>query len=391
MNILFLAPHPFFQYRGTPIAVRLMLRALASMGHCIHLITYPEGEDVHVNNCHIDRIPRIPGVGNVKPGPSWKKALYDAVMAARACFVLRKKNYHLVHAVEEAGLIAVFLKKTFKIPFVYDMDSVLSQQVSEKYPQHAFLKRIFEKIEALILKNCSGVIPVCRAIEDRVRQVVPDILIQRVEDVSLITEAFTDVPETLKINDRSGPVIMYVGNLEKYQGIDLLIKSFKLAEKEVPDAELVIIGGDPKSIERYKRSSRNRNVSSKIRFLGPKPLSMLPRFYDQADILVSPRISGNNTPMKIYSYMDSGKALLATRLPTHTQVLDNEVAYLADPDEKSMARGMVDLIQNPKLRDTLSKNAKMRVKNEFTVDAFEKKVKRFYREIEKRLESHELL
>ena len=42
-----------------------------------------------------------------------------------------------------------------------------------------------------------------------------------------------------------------------------------------------------------------------------------------ADVLVSPRLKGLNTPMKIYSYLDSGSAVLATRLRTHTQVLDD--------------------------------------------------------------------
>ena len=48
-------------------------------------------------------------------------------------------------------------------------------------------------------------------------------------------------------------------------------------------------------------------------------------------MLVSPRLKGLNTPMKIYSYLDSGSAVLATRLRTHTQVLDDRLAYLVDP------------------------------------------------------------
>ena len=52
---------------------------------------------------------------------------------------------------------------------------------------------------------------------------------------------------------------------------------------------------------------------------------------------MSPRIKGNNTPMKL-SYLHSGKAVLATNLPPHTQILDNRVAMLADPTPKHMAR-----------------------------------------------------
>ena len=61
---------------------------------------------------------------------------------------------------------------------------------------------------------------------------------------------------------------------------------------------------------------------------------MLASLLAQADVLVSPRTRGNNTPMKIYSYLDAGRAVLATDLPTHTQVLTPECARLApaDPD-----------------------------------------------------------
>ena len=50
------------------------------------------------------------------------------------------------------------------------------------------------------------------------------------------------------------------------------------------------------------------------------------------DILVSPRIRGTNTPLKIYSYLRSGKPIVATDLLTHTQVLSPDVARLVAPD-----------------------------------------------------------
>ncbi len=48
-------------------------------------------------------------------------------------------------------------------------------------------------------------------------------------------------------------------------------------------------------------------------------------------MLVSPRSSGTNTPLKIYQYLRSGRVIVATRLLTHTQVLSDEVAILTAP------------------------------------------------------------
>lgn len=68
-------------------------------------------------------------------------------------------------------------------------------------------------------------------------------------------------------------------------------------------------------------------------------MNMFGHYLKQADILVSRRTQENNTPMKIYSYLNSGKAVLVTRPPTHTRMLNDDVAYLVAPDSASMGTG----------------------------------------------------
>ena len=111
---------------------------------------------------------------------------------------------------------------------------------------------------------------------------------------------------------------------------------------------------------------------------------MLPGLLRQAQVLVSPRIAGLNTPMKIYSYLDSGTAVLATRLPTHTQILDDQTAYLVSPDPKSMGRGLADLLCDEALRERLAARAKDFVQEEFTPEAAHRKLNTFYTEMESR-------
>ena len=73
-------------------------------------------------------------------------------------------------------------------------------------------------------------------------------------------------------------------------------------------------------------------------FAGQRPAEEIPLFLDAADVLVSPRSSGTNTPLKIYQYLRSGRPIVATRLLTHTQVLDDEVAILTDGDAGRIRR-----------------------------------------------------
>jgi glycosyltransferase involved in cell wall biosynthesis len=110
----------------------------------------------------------------------------------------------------------------------------------------------------------------------------------------------------------------------------------------------------------------------------------LPALLRQADVLVSPRLKGLNTPMKIYSYLDSGTAVLATRLPTHTQVLDDRSAYLVAPEPEALGAGLAELLGNRALRQRLAAHAKEYVQEEFAPEAARRKLAAFYDAMEAR-------
>ena len=168
-------------------------------------------------------------------------------------------------------------------------------------------------------------------------------------------------------------ILMYVGNLEVYQGIDLLLEGFGLSIKDSITAELFIIGGEKTDIEKYKSLAQVLGITRQVHFLGPRPVKSLSYYLNQADILVSPRIKGKNTPMKIYSYLGSGKAVIATNLETHTQVLNNHLAMLVEPNPVSFSQGLLDLSRSEQLRQTLGNAGKQLIYENFSLDAFKKR------------------
>ena len=168
------------------------------------------------------------------------------------------------------------------------------------------------------------------------------------------------------------------GNLEHYQGIGLLLEGFRHALLRVPNAHLVIVGGLQEDIAHYSRRAVQLGISSRVHFLGQRPISDLDDLFRRADVLVSPRLKGLNTPMKIYSYLDSGTAVLATRLRTHTQVLDDRTAYLVEPDPEALGDGLAELLTDPVLRERLASQAKAYVQQEFTPEAAHRKLGSFY-------------
>lgn len=384
MRILLLAPHPFFQPRGTPIAEKMLLTILAAHGHEVDVLTFHEGEDLDIPGCRIHRIPQIP-VKRVRPGFSAKKLACDAAMLGKALRMIRKERYDLVHAVEESAFMALLARRLLGVPYVYDMDSGLAQQMAERFPR---LRRIFEGFEKRAVRGSVGTLAVCGSLEDQARAWHPQGFVARLEDVSLLGAG---EPEQGSVADlhppewEGRPIVLYVGNLQVYQGIGLLLAAFARASREVPQARLLIVGGAAEDVERYREVGRRLGLGESVHFAGPRPIELLGACCARATVLVSPRIQGTNTPMKVYSYLGSGRALLATRLPTHTQVLTGELALLADPEPEAMARGLVRLLGDEVLRERLATNAKTFARRELTLEAYEAKLLRFYDAIEKKI------
>ena len=384
-RILFLAPQPFFQERGTPIATRAVLEVLSGRGYHIDLLTYPEGEDIEIPGCRVHRIRRVPGARAIRPGFSAGKLACDAAMLLRSAELLRRTPYDLIHAVEEAALIAAAVQPVFKVPYVYDMDSSLAQQIVESYPAIRALRRPLELCETFAVRRSIGVLAVCRSLEELALASAPGKLVARVEDVSMVEGAAGGDERLRETIDAEGPIVLYVGNLEPYQGIDLLLESFARALPTAPEAQLVIIGGQEQHIREYQSRAHELGIGSRVHLLGPRPLNQLGWYLPQATVLVSPRIQGTNTPMKIYSYLDAGRATLATRLPTHTQVLDDEITMLAEPDPEAFGQGLARLLRETDLRERLATAARERVRREFTPAAFTRKINHFYDAVERRL------
>jgi glycosyltransferase involved in cell wall biosynthesis len=385
MKILLLAPHPFFQQRGTPIAERMLLEVLAGHGHEIDVLTFHEGDDVHISGCRIRRIPALPFARGVQPGFSLKKLANDAVLLVTCLGLVRRRRYDLIHAVEESAFMAVVARWLYEVPYVYDMDSGLARQMIDKFPFLGRARRLLEGFEKAAVRRSAGTLAVCKSLEDQARACRPDGLVARLEDVSLLAQTPEDTGEADDLAAGDGPVAMYVGNLQSYQGIDLLLEAFQRALREVPAARLVVIGGDAEPLRHYQGRCAELGIAGSVDLLGPRPVGSLGAYLRRATVLVSPRIHGENTPMKVYSYLDSGRPVLATRLPTHTQVLTDEVARLVEPDPDAMGRALAELLQDGELRERLASAARELARREFTPQAFEGKLLRFYDSIEERI------
>jgi glycosyltransferase involved in cell wall biosynthesis len=373
MRILLLAPHPFFTQRGTPMAVRLVCEGLSRLGHTVDVLTYHEGENIDLPGITIHRIDRPRFVRCVPIGPSWQKIVCDIALARRLKQMLRANRYDLIHAVEESA----FLAARSGLPFVFDMDSLMSRQLVEKSKLFWPASVVFKQLERHALRRCVGVLAVCESLACEARKYQSNVHL--LPDVALASNGAGSLPETL--TKTGGLRLMYVGNLQRYQGIDLMLEAFAVIAPAYPDSVLIIVGGNPDQIAAYRHKAARRNVLDQIQFVGQIPIDSLARTLSFSDILISPRIKGENTPMKLYSYLLSGRPVLATRLPTHLQVVTDEHALLVEPTVDAMAQGMRALIDSPELRERLGAAGRELASRHYDHDSFQQRLEAFYEKI----------
>lgn len=385
MRALVLAPQPFYSERGTPISEANLLRMMAARGWSVDLLTYAQGDDLELPGLRIHRTPRIPFVADVPPGFSSRKIASDVVMTIQAIRMARTGDYDVVHGLEEAVFIAAAIRKLTGIPYVYDMDSLLSEQLVDRYPLLEHVRGILQYFEEVAVEGSMGVIAVCSSLAAAARRLSPRPFVARLEDRSQLGPTRSGADSLRSIAGADRTIALYVGNLESYQGIDLLLEGFASAVKRAPRASLVVIGGSDENIRRYRRRADELGLNGSAHLIGPRPVRHLRSYLQQADVLVSPRISGTNTPMKIYSYLDAGVPLLATRLPTHLQVLDDRIACLFEPTPAALAESLVDLIEDVGRRRALARNATRRVDRLYSRQAYQQRASRILREIERQV------
>ena len=378
MRILFLAPQPFFEVRGTPLAVLAMVKALTELGHEIDLLTFPQGEPVALPGLTHHRSLRLP-VGRVRPGASFAKLLLDVPFAIEAGLRLFFTRYDAVHAVEEAAHLIAPWAWLCGVPLVMDVDSQIADQLRYSgFARSGPLPWLAETLETFALRRAQAVITVCQSLSDGVSQRTPRDRIFQIEDPPLVDASPADAAavQSLRGSLRLGgpPVVLYSGNLEPYQGVELLVD----AAAGTPEAQFVFMGGEPNQIEALVARSAAAGTAARTIFAGKRPPSQLKLFLALADVLVSPRVQGANTPFKIYTYLAAGKPLVATRLPTHTQLLDDSLAFLVEPSATGLCSGIRAALGNPDESLARADRGRLLVEREYSEARFKEKVRAAY-------------
>lgn len=370
-----IAPEPFFEPRGTPFSEYHRIRALLELGHTVDLVTYPFGSDVTLPGLRIFRCLRPPFVRRVGIGPSAAKVALDAALTLTVLRRAMAGSYDVIHSHEEGSFIGVVLAGLLGRPHLYDMHSSLPQQLTNfDFSRSRLLAGAFRWMERFVIRRSRVVIVICPHLAETVRAidpVVPTVLIENAPGSgdTPVEGSGATVRASLGL-DASTPVILYTGTFEPYQGLDLLFRAAAYVARQRPDARFVLAGGRPEQVEAARRDAAAAGAGDVVLFAGQRPSGEIPAFLDAADVLVSPRSTGTNTPLKIYQYLRSGCPIVATRLLTHTQVLDDDVSILTDATPEAFAEGILRAIEQPETARAIGARARQLAETKYSYESY---------------------
>src|SRR5262249_37524650 len=271
-SIAMVAACPFPANHGTPAAIKEMSEALARQGHSIRVVTYPLYDSTPVADIPIDRVSQIGWGRNVSVGPSYRRLLFDLLLVPKLFQVVRRHQIELIHAHNyEAALVGGLIGWLTGVPVIYN---AINTMISE-LPSFGFIRpRLFAVWSARML--------------DRIVPRMADVIIADTEELRsfllthgihpqrVITIPSGVWPEMFATGDGSQirarfgaadcPLIIYTGTFDQFQGVDYLMKAFKIVYDCRPTARLLLVGSTvkPRHLLKYEKMAADLGFASRF-------------------------------------------------------------------------------------------------------------------------------
>lgn len=258
------------------------------------------------------------------------------------------------------------------VPIVYEMHSF-------GHLRQSFLQRCLFRL-LIKRKNFRRIIVTSESLSSMLKKDLPgiEVIVARLSAEPPVS-VNSDMMENFRKQQFRGPDfkhhVGYTGYLDNIglRGTDIICKT----AQHMPDTAFHIVGGAPDIVGYWVKYARNFNRHRNIFFYGFRNPSEIPFFLNSFDVALAPlqfrpsyqAPNGRGmSPLKIPQYMGYGKAIVASDIPAHREILRHKQnAWLVTAgDENAWAKGIDFLLSNPAKRDALGKAARAQYESEFT-------------------------
>jgi 1,2-diacylglycerol 3-alpha-glucosyltransferase len=359
------APCVFPSPRGSQVLIRELAQALAGHGHVVHLVTYPHGESlVPIHGIFVHRI-RPPRFAVSPSGLGWQKILLDVCLAWTLYRVVRRERIQVIHAHNYEGpLVSYLVRGLTRVPVVYHSHNALSDELG-CYVRPGWRRRVAQYVGAVLDRQIPRRADFSIALtpelerflrahgvaEDRVATIPPGCVAATMSDNA--------VRDAAAFSSRF--VVMYAGNLDPYQDLDVLFRGFATFRDQVPNALLVLVTHEARWAERAGARLQRLRQEDAARVVVASAFSVVRRLLASADVLVCPRSSWSGFPIKLINYMAAGRAVVAAEGSAKGMVDGVTGVIFRNGDAGDLAAALHRLFADPALRERLGEHAQVAI------------------------------
>lgn len=341
-KVLMIAPTPFFADRGCHIRILNSYLRLKRRKAKVVIVTYPIGRDIE--GVTTKRIISLPGYKKTDSGFSPYRPFLDCLLLIKSAKEARHNRSNLIYAhLHEGALIGIILKKIFKTRVIFDSQGSL---VGELIAQGTIRKegmaaKIIFWLEKYITKNVDEIITSTKAlkeyIENEIGVSVPVRVIEDLPDRSIFN---SKVPAAKLKLPRGKKIVVYLGGLQRYKGIDYLIEAIPFVDHKFH----FLIMGYP--VERCQKLAKRLGVEDRITFTGQIPYEQAPSFLKLGDLAVSPKtLESKEANAKLYNYLAMGLKVVCFDSVANREILEDNGIYAREKDSQDLAEKINSFVQ----------------------------------------------
>ena len=255
------------------------------------------------------------------------------------------KNYDIVIShFYPMNWFAYLARKHYKIKYIYFNHGVNTTGLLDNIWQKFYMK-LFSFFTNITLKNVDEAYSVSKYLKDELKKVsnLESKVIYNKIDKKRFNKKVKPDKIIKKYNLRNNKVLLYVGRIAPHKGIHLLLKSFNVIKKQIPNAKLLIVGKP--TFNNYLKTL-GKIANKDVIFTGFVPDEELPYYYAACDIYVTASLwEGFNLPAA--EAQACGKKVIAFNLGSHPEVI-NKGFLVEKGDINKFSEKIIKILKNGK-------------------------------------------